>query len=100
MTNTLIATNSAIFSQSQARGKLAEDSPMRSLLGIPRGEEAYLTCWQSMDQRCVIVRSSKTEQRFGQVKVNLRTGRIDSAHDVSALFMQSEIERRLRQIAG
>jgi hypothetical protein len=98
--NAIIATNPAIVGQAQARGKLAKDSPLRALLAIPVGEEAYLTWWQSMDERCVIVRSLKTEQRFGQIKINLKTGRIDSAHDVAALFVMSEIERRLRQIVG
>jgi hypothetical protein len=98
--NTLIATNPVLFSQSQARGKLAENSPLRALFGLPSDEFAYLTWWQSMDQRCVIVRSSKTQQRFGQIKINLRTGRIDSAHDAEALFVMSEMERRLRRVVG
>src|SRR5438045_2406776 len=34
--NSLIATNPAIFSQKEARGKLRDDSPLRGLLGIPR----------------------------------------------------------------
>jgi hypothetical protein len=98
--NALIATNPAIFSQSQAHGKLAQNSPLRLMLGIPAGEPAYLTWWQTMAQRCVIVRSSKTEQRFGQIKVNLQTGLIDSAHDVEALFPISEMERQLRRTVG
>jgi hypothetical protein len=53
-----------------------------------------------MTQRGVVVRSSKTQQRFGQIKVNLKTGRIDCAYDVEALFVISEMERRLRQVVG
>jgi hypothetical protein len=98
--NALIVTNSAVFSQLQAHGKLAKNSPLRRLLGIPVGEPAYLTWWESMAQRCVIVRSSKTDQRFGQIKVNLKTGLIDSAHDVEALFAISEIESQLRRTIG
>ena len=98
--NIIIATNASVFGQAQARGKLSANSPLRGLLGIPSSEEANLTWWQTMDQRCVIVRSSKTEQRFGQIKVNLRTGGVDSAYDVKALFVISEMERRLRQIVG
>ncbi len=98
--NSLVSTNPAIFSQSQARGNLADNSPFRSLLGIPVGQPAYLTWWQSEAQRGIIVRSSRTEQRFGEIKVNLRTGRIDGVHDVEALYTISELERRLRQIVG
>lgn len=98
--NALMATNPAVFSQFGARGRLADNSPLRGLLGIPVGESAYVTGWQSIAQRCVIISSSKTEQRFGRIKVNLGTGLIDSAYDVEALFVISEMERRLRQTVG
>lgn len=98
--NTLIATNPAVFSQAQAHGELAQDSPLRSLLGIPAKQPAYLTWSQSMTQRRVTVRSSTTEQRFGEIRVNLQTGRIDSAQDLESLLLISEMERRLRQTVG
>jgi hypothetical protein len=89
--NALSVTNPAIFSQAQTVGKLAHNSPLRPLLGIPRDEPAYLGWWQTMDQRGVNIRSSKTDQRLGEIRVNLQTGRIYSAHDVEALFMISEM---------
>jgi len=97
--NALIATNNSIFGQSSA-GKLGTDSPFRQLLGIPLDLPAYVTWWQTMDQRCIIIRSAKTEQWLGQIKINLKTGLVDSAHDVEALFVLSEIERRVREIVG
>lgn len=98
--NSLIATNPTIFSQAQAQGKLAENSPLRPLLGIPADEPAYLTWSQTKEQRRVSVRSSESDQRFGQIQINLKTGLIDSAHDVEALFAISEMERQLRRTIG
>lgn len=98
--NVLIATNTGIFSQSQTYGRLAEDSPLRKLLNIPTKEPAQVEWSQSMDDRWISVSSSKTHQRFGWIKVNLRSGKIDAAYDVEALFTISEIECRLRQIVG
>lgn len=98
--NALIATNSAIFSQSQARGNLAGNSPLRSLLSIPSNEPATVSWAQTIDHRFITVRSSTSQQRLGRIKLNLKTGLIESAHDVEALFVISEMERRLRQVVG
>lgn len=98
--NALIATNSAIFSQSQARGNLAGNSPLRLLLSIPSNEPATVSWSQTIDHRFITVRSSTSQQRLGRIKLNLKTGLIESAHDAEALFVISEIERRLRQIVG
>jgi hypothetical protein len=98
--NALIATNSALFSQLQARGNLAGDSPLRSLLSIPSNEPATISCSQTIDHRFITVRSSTSQQRFGRLKLNLKTGLIESAYDVQALFVISEMERRLRQVVG
>jgi len=97
--NALIATNNSIFGQSSA-GKLGTDSPFRQLLGIPLDRPANVTWWQTMDQRCIMIRSAKTEQWLGQIKINLKTGLVDSTHDVEALFVLSEIERKLREVVG
>jgi hypothetical protein len=98
--NTLIATNSAIFSQSQARGNLAGNSPLRSLLSIPSNEPATITWSQTIDHRFIKVRSSTSQQRLGRIKLNLKTGLIEEVHDVEALLVISEMEQRFRQIVG
>ena len=98
--NALAATNPAIFGQSQAHGQLTENSTLRKLLNIPTKEPAQIRWMQSMDDRWITIRSSKTDQRFGWIKLNLRTGTIEAAYDVEALFTISEIEHRLRQIVG
>jgi hypothetical protein len=98
--NALIATNWALFSQLQARGKLAGDSPLRSLLSIPSNEPATISWSQTIDHRFIQVRSSTSQQRLGRLKLDLKTGLIESAYDVRALFVISEMERRLRQVVG
>ncbi len=98
--NALVATNQQIFSQSQTHGRLTENSLLRKLLSIPTNELAEIYYVQSMDYRWVIIRSPKTEQRFGWMKLNLHTGAIEAAYDVEALFAISEIEHRLRQVVG
>jgi hypothetical protein len=70
------------------------------LLGIPSNEPATISWSQTIDHRFITIRSSTSQQRLGRLKLNLRTGLIESAHDVEALFVISEIERRLRQIVG
>jgi hypothetical protein len=76
--NALIATNSAIFNQPQARGKLAGNSPLRSLLSIPSNEPATISWSQTVDHRFITVRSSTSQQRLGRIKLNLKTGLIES----------------------
>jgi hypothetical protein len=98
--NALIATNPAIFSQSQARGNLAANSPLRSLQSIPSNESATVSWSQTIDHRFITIRSSTSQQRLGRIKLNLKTGLVESAHDVEALFVISEMERRLRQVVG
>ena len=98
--NALIATNPAILSQRQACGSLAKDSPLRRLLGIPSDEPANVSWSQTIDHRFVRVRSARSQQRLGRLKLNLKTGLIETAYDVEALLVISEIERRLRQIVG
>ena len=98
--NALIATNSTILSQQQARGSLAGNSPLRQLLGIPSNEPSSISWSQTFDHRLITVRSTRSQQRLGRLKLNLKTGLIESAYDVEALFVISEIERRLRQVVG
>ncbi len=98
--NAVIATNSAIFSQLQARGTLAGDSPLRLLLSIPSNEPATISWSQTIDHRFITVRSSTSQQRFGRIKLNLKTGLIESTYDVEALYVISEMERRLRGVVG
>jgi len=98
--NILIATNPAILSQWQARGNLAENSPLRVLLNIPTKEPATVSWSVTIDHRFITVQSAKSQQRLGRIKFNHKTGLVESAHDVEALFVVSEIERRLRQIVG
>ena len=100
LANALIAINPSIFSQSEALGQLANDSPLRALLGVPREEPAYMTWGQTSTAWSIYVHSSVSEQRFGKIVVNLGTGRVDSVYDVEALFVISEMERRLRQVVG
>jgi len=96
----LVATNQELFSQSQSRGQLTDNSPLRKLLGIPADEPAQIRWVQSMDDRWITIRSSKSDQRFGWIKMNLHTGAIEAAYDVESLFTISEIEHRLRQTVG
>lgn len=98
--NALIATNPAILSQRRTYGSLAKDSPLRHLLGIPSNEPANVSSSQTIDHRFIRLRSTSSQQRLGRLKLNLKTGLIESAYDVEALFVISEIERRLRQIVG
>jgi hypothetical protein len=96
----LVATNQELFSQSQSRGQLTDNSPLRKLLGIPADEPAQIRWVQSMDDRWITIRSSKSDQRFGWIKMNFHTGEIEAAYDVEAFFTISEIENRLRQTVG
>jgi len=100
----LMATNSSIFGWRLNPAKLPKDSPLRNLLGIPLDESAYMRCGETgvdqVVQNYIIIYSPKSEQRFGEVKVNRKTGLVDSAYDVESLFVLSEMERRLRQVVG
>lgn len=96
--NAIIATNQPLFSQHQSR--FNENSPLRLLLGVPTNEPANVSWSQTMDHRYITISSAETGQRFGRFKVNLKSGLVDDAYDVEALFVVSEMERRLRQIVG
>ncbi len=98
--NALVATNQEIFSQSQTRGLLTENSPLRKLFKIPTDEPAQIRWVVSSDNRWITIRSSRNDQRFGWIKINLHTGAVEAAYDVEALFTISELEHRLRQIVA
>ncbi|MFM2293896.1 MAG: hypothetical protein RLZZ350_309 [Verrucomicrobiota bacterium] len=96
--NTLIATNPSVLGQ--YHGYLAENSPLRVLLGIPKNEAADVSWSATIDHRFLTIRSPKTHQRFGRIETSIRTSLVESCHDVEALYAFSEMERRLRQIVG
>jgi hypothetical protein len=98
--NVIMATNQALFSQWNAHGNLPKNSPLRGLLGIPETEPARMTWIQTADFFRIIIRSSKTEQLLGQIKINLHSRHIESVQDVESLFLFNEMETQLRQIAG
>lgn len=96
--NMLVSTNASALGQHS--GKLATDSPLRVLLGIPQNEEADVSWSATIDHHFVTVRSPKTRQRFGRIEISIKTGLVESCHDVEALYAKSEMERRLRQVVG
>lgn len=98
--NSLIATNRVIFSQSQTFGRLAANSPFRKLLGIPTNQPAQIRWTLSMDNFWISIRSTKSEQQFGWIKLNQHSGAIEAVYDIEALFTISELEYRLRQVVG
>src|SRR5262245_36889392 len=74
--NALIATNPSILRQ--YHGRLAEDSPLKTLLGIPKNEEAEVSWSATIDHRFTTVRSPRTHQRFGHIEISTRTGLVES----------------------
>ncbi len=93
----LMATNKALFGQHS--GRLPADSPFRWLFGIPGDIPARFSWWlSSIPEQGVSVVSTKTGQLLGDVRVDPRTGTIKSTHDVTSLFVLSEVKRRLRQV--
>ena len=53
----------------------------------------------SSDYFIISIKSPLSRQRFGQIKINVKTGIIESAYDIEALFLISEMERKIRNIA-
>jgi hypothetical protein len=95
--NLLIANNKSIFRQNT--GDLPAASPFRQLFGIPVNTAATFAWWPSgSNQAALTIRAPDTRQDLGDIIVNTKTGRIDSAHDVPALFVLSQIKSRLRQL--
>ena len=97
--NALLATNpSAILGQNH--GLLGENPALRSLLGIPQDEAAYISWSATIDHRFIVIRSPNSGQRFGRIQMAINSGRIDSCQDVEALYSISEMEHKLRQVVG
>ena len=93
----LLATNKSLFGQHS--GRLASDSPLRWLFGIPPEVPASFSWWlSSIPEMGIHVMSAKTGQLLGDVRIDPGTGLIKSTHDVSSLFVLSEIKRRLWQV--
>lgn len=96
--NALISTNPSALGRNV--GRLANDSPLRELLGIPQKESASVSWSGTIDHTFITIRSLKTNQRFGRIAIDVKNGLIDSCYDVEALYPLSEMEWNLRRVVG